>query len=161
MKLIPRRSVALALLGCLVAWLALPLSASATDLKIQAQLAWGTDDSKPPGKELKELDPKLREKFRHLRWKNYFVVEAKTTSVAGKSPQRLKLSEKCSVEIREVADANLEIRILGVKTDGQPAVIKTEYCSIAKLKAGHIVAFAGDTKEKWDDAWLVIVTAAN
>ena len=161
MKLIPRRSVALALLGCFVVWLALPLSASASELKIQAQLAWGTDDSKPPGKELKELDPKLREKFRHLRWKNYFVVEAKTASVAGKAPQRLKLSEKCSVEVREVADANLEIRILGVKGDGQPAVIKTEYCPIAKLKAGHIVAFAGDTKEKWDDAWVVIVTAPN
>ena len=161
MKLIPQRAVALALLGSLVASLALPLSASATDLKIQAQLAWGTDDSKPPGKELKEMDPKLREKFRHLRWKNYFVVEAKTAVVAGKALQRLKLSEKCSVEVREVADGNLEIRILGVKADGQPAVIKTEYCPIAKLKAGHIFAFAGDTKEKWDDAWLVIVTAPN
>ena len=161
MKLIPRRSTAMAFLGCLLVGLAVPLTASATELKIQAQLAWGTDDSKPPGKELKELDPKLREKFRHLRWKNYFVVETKTASLAGKPPQRLKLSEKCSVEVREAADANLEIRILGVKTDGQPAVIKTEYCPIAKLKAGHIVAFAGDTKEKWDDAWLVIVTAAN
>lgn len=159
MKLFLRRQFALALLGGLVA--GFPIAASASDFKIKAQLAWGTDDSKPQGKELQELDPKLREKFRHLRWKNFFVVKAETTAITGKATQRVTLSEKCSLDVKDLGDGNLEIRILSVKTGGQATVVKTEACPIAKLKAGHIFAFAGDTKEKWDDAWLVIVTSAN
>ena len=157
MKMNLRRYVVLPVLWA--AAIAVPLAAAATDLRIKAQLAWGTDDSKPPGKELRELDPKLREKFRHLRWKNYFVVKAQTAAIASKTTQKVVLSDKCSLALRDVGDGNLEIRIFGVNPGGQHAAIKTESCSIEKLKAGHIFAFAGDTKEKWDDAWLVIVTA--
>jgi hypothetical protein len=158
MKMNVRRFAALPVLWAAV--IALPLAATATDLRIKAQLAWGTDDSKPPGKELHELDPKLREKFRHLRWKNYFLVKAQTTAIAPKAVQKVVLSDKCSLALRDVGDGNLEIRIFGVNPGGQPALLKTESCPIEKLKAGHIFAFAGDTKEKWDDAWLVIVTSA-
>ena len=44
-----------------------------------------------------------------------------------------------------------------VQRDSQ--VVKTDTIAVQKLKDGHVFAFAGDTKEKWDDAWLVIVTA--
>jgi hypothetical protein len=161
MKLNLRHWIALASMGALIAGFPCSLHAAAADLRIKAQLAWGTNDSKPPDKELHELDPKIREKFRPLRWKNYFVIQSKNAAIAGKAVQRIALSEKCALEVRDMADGNLEIKILGGKVAGQLGVIKTEVCPIAKLKAGHIFAYAGETKEKWDDAWLVIVTSEN
>ena len=48
--------------GCLLMLGALaPLAATASDLKLRLELAWGTDGSAPEGKNLKELDPKGRE----------------------------------------------------------------------------------------------------
>ena len=45
-------------------------AAPATELKLRSQLVWGTDGSKPDGKDLVELDAKLKDKLKALRWKN-------------------------------------------------------------------------------------------
>ncbi len=135
---------------------ALPVSAG--EFKVRAQLAWGTDDMKPNDPALHELDPKIREKFRHLRWKNYFVVKSETVGVPQKEPKKVQLSEKCLIDVRE-KDAMVEVRIYSAKAGAAPSLVKTDAIAVQKLKDGHVFAFAGDTKEKWDDAWLVIVTA--
>ena len=62
---------------------------SAGELRLRAQLAWGTDDAKPSGQNLKEMDPKLREKFRHLRWKNYFIVKSELNSIPTKTTKHV------------------------------------------------------------------------
>lgn len=143
---------------------ALILALGASDLaagefKVRAQLAWGTDDSKPPGQDLKELDPKLREKFRHLRWKNYFVVKSEACALPTKAPHRVALSDKCAVDLMDNGKGQLVISVFGLHADGPPTPVKEELFPIEKLKAGHVFAFGGETKEKWDDAWLVVVTA--
>ena len=135
---------------------ALPVSAG--EFKVRAQLAWGTDDMKPNDPALRELDPKIREKFRHLRWKNYFVVKSETVGVPQKDPKKVQLSEKCLIDVRE-KDSMVEVRIYSAKAGAAPSLVKTDSIAVQKLKDGHVFAFAGDTKEKWDDAWLVIVTA--
>jgi hypothetical protein len=139
-------------------WLG-PLASFAAELKLRAQLAWGTDDSKPPGQDLKELDPKLREKFRHLRWKNYFVVKSEVGSVPVKTPKRFTLSEKCAVDLMDSGDGNVLISVFSLHPGSPPSLVKSEPFPIEKLKAGHVFAFGGETKEKWDDAWLVVVTS--
>lgn len=149
--------------GCWAAWLfamaAFASPAFAAEFKVKAQLAWGTDDMKPNDPSLRELEPKLREKFRHLRWKNYFVVKAETASAPQKGAKKVSLSDKCVIDVRDKGDGAVEIRIYNVRPGTEPVLVKTDAVSIQKLKDGHVFAFAGDTKEKWDDAWLVIVTA--
>ena len=132
---------------------------SAGEFKVRAQLAWGTDDMKPNDPALHELDPKIRDKFRHLRWKNYFVVKSETSGVPQKEPKKINLSEKCVIDVRE-KDASVEVRIYSAKPGAGLTLVKTDSIAVQKLKDGHVFAFAGDTKEKWDDAWLVILTSA-
>lgn len=141
-----------------VLWL-LPAVVSATEAKLRAQLAWGTDDAKPAGQDLKELDPKLREKFRHLRWKNYFVVKSEACTVPTKTAKHLLLSEKCAVDLLDMGDGNVKISVFSLRAGSPPLEVKSENFPIDKLKGGYVWAFGGDTKEKWDDAWLVVVTS--
>lgn len=145
--------------ACFFAVYAVAGAALAGEFKVKAQLAWGTDDMKPGDSSLRELDPKIREKFRHLRWKNYFVVKAETVSAPQKEAKKINLSDKCVIDVRDKGDGHVEVRIYSVKPGVEPTLVKTDAVAIQKLKEGHVFAFAGDTKEKWDDAWLVIVTA--
>ncbi len=136
-----------------------PTATSAGELRLRAQLAWGTDDAKPPGQDLKEMDPKLREKFRHLRWKNYFVVKSEVSGVPTKTTKHLILSDKCAVDLVDLGEGNVKITVFSLRTGSPPLEVKSESLPIDKLKAGYVWAFGGDTKEKWDDAWLVVVTS--
>lgn len=156
MNIFQRRCAPWLALVAVSALAALPVSAG--EFKVRAQLAWGTDDMKPNDPALHELDPKIREKFRHLRWKNYFVVKSESVGVPQKEPKKVQLSEKCLIDVRE-KDSMVEVRIYSAKAGAAPSLVKTDSIAVQKLKDGHVFAFAGDTKEKWDDAWLVIVTA--
>src|SRR5437868_252659 len=73
------------------------------DLKFQVQLLWGTNDDKPPGQDLKEVEPRIMEGLKGIfKWKNYFEVTRKNLSVAPNATQRLKLSDKCEVEVQNL-----------------------------------------------------------
>src|SRR5438034_2650948 len=51
------------------------LRSGSTDLALQAQLVWGTNNDKPDDPKLKEVDAKVTERLRTaLKWKNYFEV---------------------------------------------------------------------------------------
>ena len=132
---------------------------SAGELRLRAQLAWGTDDAKPSGQNLKEMDPKLREKFRHLRWKNYFIVKSELNSIPAKTTKHVVLSDKCAVDLMDLGEGNAKITVFSLRPGSPPLEVKSENLPIDKLKSGYVWAFGGDTKEKWDDAWLVVVTA--
>lgn len=141
-------------------WL-MTAAAWADELKIKTQLVWGTDAAKPEGEKFSELDPKIREKFlRQLRWKNYFVVKEMESAVSAREARTLKLSKKCQIEVKEVAGGNLEVRVFTVGADGQPKAVDTRLQSIEKLRKGHVLVYGGDSKDNWDDAWLVVVTVA-
>jgi hypothetical protein len=133
-------------------------SVVAGEVPIKAQLIWGTDGAKPDDKDFKELDPKVREKLRHLRWKNYWVVKAKTQDINDKEGKKFVLSEKCAVEFKELADDKLEVSLYTIKAGGAEKLVKTFPCSLAALKNGEYLILGGDDKEKWDDAWIVIIT---
>lgn len=134
-------------------------AARGADLKIKAQLVWGTDAAAPEGEKFSPLDPKIRDKFlRQLRWKNYFVVKEMDSPVSTRESHQLKLSKKCQIEVREVADGNLEVRVFTVAADGQAKPVDVRLQSLDKLRKGHVLVYGGDSKDNWDDAWLVVVT---
>ena len=59
--------------------------AQADDMKLQAFLLWGTNDSKPPdGKAYKPVEPEIRLTLKDLplKWTNWFEVNRKEFTVA-------------------------------------------------------------------------------
>ena len=118
------------------------------ETRVQAVLVWGTDEAKPTGKALKEVDAKLREKLGNIfKWKNYFEVSRQSTSVLPAKVQSLKLSDDCSVEVKILPDNVAEVKLMG-----KGKAIVTRRHSLAKPDA---LVLAGDDKNK--TAWFVVL----
>jgi len=114
---------------------------------VQAVLVWGTDEAKPAGKALKEVDAKLREKLGKIfKWQNYFEVSRKNAGVSASKPQTLKLSEECSVAIKILPENLAEVKLL---SKGKTI---TRRHSLAKADA---LVLGGDDKN--NTAWFVVL----
>lgn len=145
--------------GILAGTAALALSSSVTqagELKLRSQLVWGTDGAKPEGKDLVELDPKLKDKLKALRWKHYWVIKAEETKVDDKE-QRAQLG-KCSVTLRNVGNGQVEVKLFNTAGEGKHKHLRTVTEPIEKLDKGGTLIIGGDSKDTWDDAWMVIIT---
>ncbi len=110
----------------------------------------------PEGKSLKELDTKGREKLRHFRWKNYWVVKSTQIDLDAKVSQKVPL-DRCQVDLKTTADGHLEVRLHSVNDAKEAKLVKTLQHSLDALKRGEFLIIAGDDKEKWNDAWFVII----
>ncbi len=118
------------------------------DWKFEVQLIWGTNDEKPPGRELKEVEAKITDGLKGIfKWKNYFEVTRKKMDVAGGATQRLKMSDKCDVEVQSLGGSNVEIRLIG---EGK-CVNKVKQT----ISTGKLITIAGGDKN--DTAWFVIL----
>ncbi|KAF0177561.1 MAG: hypothetical protein FD161_2365 [Limisphaerales bacterium] len=118
------------------------------ETRVQAVLVWGTDEAKPTGKTLKEVDAKLREKLGKIfKWQNYFEVNRKTAGVTASKPQTVKLSEECSVDIKILPENMAEVKLIG-----KGKTIVTRRHSLAKPDA---LVLAGDDKN--NTAWFVVL----
>src|SRR5262249_1020113 len=63
--------------------------------KIEITLVWGTDLAQSPDSNHKPLPVELAKKLQLFKWKNYFLVNKKTATVASKGSVEEKLSDKC------------------------------------------------------------------
>ena len=133
--------------------------AAGAEFKAQIRLAWGTDSGKPAGNEVDTLDPKTREKLRHLKWKNYWVMNRQEAAVTAKTV-RLKLSDKCAIDLKDVGNGNMEVRLYDLKAAAEPKFVKAVQHSMKALREGEYCILAGDDRDNWDNAWFVIITKA-
>lgn len=118
------------------------------ETKVQAVLIWGTDESKPTGKSLKEVDTKLREKLGKIfKWQNYFEVSRQNAGALPGKSQVIKLSEDCSVDIKILPDNTAEVKLMG-----KGKAIVTRRHSLTKPDA---LVLAGDDKN--NTAWFVVL----
>lgn len=145
--------------ACLTLWGSVH-AAVADDLQIQARLVWGTNNPKPEGSKYTALDAKGREKLRQFKWQNYWVVNHSTSKLEAQKASRMSLSEKCAVDVKDLGNGNAEIRLFELKAGTEPKLVKPVHHSISALRKGEYCILAGDDKAVWDDAWFVIVTAA-
>ena len=138
-------------------------AAGAAAPKLRSQLVWGTDGAKPDGQELTELDPKLKGKLGHLRWKNYWVIKSEDTTVASKDAKHgnpAKLG-KCTVELRDQGNGQLEVKLFSdTGADKERKHLRTVCEPIDKLKNGGTIVIGGDSKDSWNDAWMVVITTS-
>jgi hypothetical protein len=118
-------------------------------MKLEAVLVWGTDGAKPPDRDLKDLEPGLAKKLdkMHFKWKNYFEVSRKTATVAAQATKQISMSERCSLEIKNLGGDRIETKHFG---QGKQVLRRVD-----SLPQGETVILAGDDKN--DNAWLIIL----
>jgi hypothetical protein len=137
---------------CFLALLLLTASAPETfaaNLRLEAKLIWGTDDDKSPNPDHKEVDPATRDKLRKVfKWKNYFVVNRAVKDVPSRSSNHFKLSQDCTIEIKELEGPKVEVKLIGKG--------KEVHKTTLTISKGQSVVYSGDDKNQ--SAWFVIIT---
>jgi len=139
--------------ACLLACLA-SAPALCMELKLRSQLIWGTNDPKPGDGKCADVEPAIRERLsRVFKWENYYLVKSVDFTVTPGETPRVRMSEKCELEFKLVDDFTLEIKLFG---EGKLA--KTVRQSLQALRQGELAVLAGDSKEKFGDAWFVVIS---
>src|SRR5437868_5071902 len=116
-----------------------PATVRAAEIRLQTQLVWGTDDSKPPdGKDYKPVEPAIQKKLKELplKWKNYFEVKRTDFSVVPSVAKHVPLSEKCELNVLGQNNGNFEVSLIG---KGKEVVKRTQ-----TLPKGEILVLGGN-----------------
>jgi hypothetical protein len=120
-------------------------AARAADMKLEATLVWGTDDDKPAAN-CKPLDPDLAAKLHGMfKWKSYFEITNQTATIAQNTTCDMKMSEHCTLQIRNLGTSRVEISCIG---KGKP-VHKGAYT----LVPPKWTVFGGNDSN--DTAWFI------
>jgi hypothetical protein len=123
--------------------------AHAGDMKLEAQLIWGTNDEKQSDPDLKAVDQKLEKKLKKspFKWKNYFEVNRKKFSVAKDASEKVELSKDCEIKVRNLGNNTVELTLYGKgKSVG---TIKQE------LPKGELLMMGGNAENL--TAWFVVL----
>lgn len=106
----------LAWLGLLLASLtATGWTARAADVRVEAQLVWGSNERKSPDAKHKPVSEELLKKLQDLplKWTNYFEVKRLTVDVPASGTIRAPLSEKCALELKMLDRSKIEVTLFG------------------------------------------------
>ena len=126
------------------------IGAQAADMKLQAFLLWGTDDSKPPeGKAYKPVEPDIRQKLKDLplKWTNWFEVNRKDFAVPQGATKEVPISEKCQLNVTRVVGSEVEVTLIG---KGKEVVKRKQ-----SLPKGEMLVLGGNAPNS--TAWLVVL----
>ena len=126
------------------------ISTPAADMKLQAILVWGTDDSKPPaGKAYKPAELDIRQKLKDLplKWTNWFEVNRKDFSLAQGESKEVPVSEKCRLNVKRAIGDEMEVTLIG---KGKEVVKRKQ-----SLTKGEMLVLGGNAPNS--TAWLVVL----
>lgn len=139
-----RLSCALALL----AGMAGTALAGDDEVKVQAQLVWGTDLKESSSKEHKPIDDKTAADLKKaFKWKNYFIIKSETVALTPGKGKKLAMSDKCMIEIKYSGDDKFEVLLTG---KGEKVAKGTQ-----KMPSGEKVFLMGLAED--ENSWLVIL----
>jgi hypothetical protein len=87
----------------------------AGEMKLEAQLIWGTNDEKSPDPKHKAVDSKVEKKLKKLpfKWQNYFEVNRQKFSVPEGETKKVVLSKDCEIKVRNAGNNTVELQIFG------------------------------------------------
>jgi len=114
--------------------------------RVEVILVWATNDERSPDPKHKPVDAELARKLGKspYRWKHYFEVSRQMPSIpTGQVKKDIKISEKCTLDIKNLGNDWMEIKLYG---DGK---------LISTHKEELPLILAGDAKN--DTAWLVVI----
>ena len=119
------------------------------ELKLEAQLVWGTNDKASPDPKHKPVSEEVRKKLLTLplKWTNYFEVNRKQLSIPLASQKKEVLSEKCAVEVKNLGKSKVEVRLFG---KGEQVEKRTQ-----DFPRGETLVLAGKAPD--ETTWLVVL----
>jgi len=119
-----------------------------SELKFDVQLIWGTNDKQSPNPKHKEVEPEIRKKLDELplKWNSYFEVNRKQLEVSKGDKNKMPLSEKCAIEVKDVDGKRVEVTLFGKK--GDAVLARTQ-----PLPKGEILVLGGNAPDR--TSWLV------
>lgn len=123
------------------------------ELKFEVQLIWATNDKKSPNPKHKPVAPEIRKKLDELplKWENYFEVNRKQFVIAKGGRNKSDLSDKCSVEIKDLEGNQVEVTLFDKNG-------KAVFGRKQPLPQGEILLLSGNAPDK--TAWFVAVKPA-
>ncbi len=123
------------------------------ELKLEAQLLWGTDTPQPAGFSYQPAAPLIASKLRKMpfKWKQFYEVNRATFTLAPRAVRRVQLSAPCSLEIRNLGASRIEAKLYG-----QKKLVNTTKQALAE---GDLAVIGGD--DKGENAWLVILRSVD
>lgn len=125
----------------------------AADLKLEAQLIWGTNDAKSPDPSHKPVDAKVAAKLKRLpfKWVNYFEVTRKQLAVPQGGTTRITMSKDCDVSVRNLGGGSVEVSLFG---KGQSVGKITQ-----ALPKGELLVTGGNAENF--TAWFIVLRQAD
>ena len=128
--------------------LALPSTAAAVGLKLEAQLIWGTNDAKSPNPNHKPAEAEVVKKLKRLfKWSNYFEVSRQWFSVPPGETKRVEMSKECAIRVRQTGQGEVEVTFFG--KGKQVAKVKQE------LPKGELLVTGGEAPNA--TVWVVVL----
>jgi hypothetical protein len=121
-----------------------PKGASSTENRVKK----ASDDKtqKPP---LKEVDAQLAERLRKVfKWKHYYEIFRKEPVTVGNAAEKVKLSQKCEIELRNIGKPMLEVKLFG-----EGKLVKT-----VKQGVTPDLVIGGDDPKN-DSGWFIVISA--
>ena len=142
----PFRLLAAAILLCFFASTAF---ASDSNVKVEALLIWGTNDSKSPNPKHKPVEEPVLKKLKELplKWNHFFEENRKVLEIPSGEARKERLSDKCTVEVKNLGQANMEISLFG---RGEPVVKRTQ-----EFPRNEMLVLGGNAPNA--TAWLVVL----
>src|SRR5258708_1549692 len=124
-------------------------NAGAADMKLEVQLLWGTNDKQSPEPKHRPVEADVHKKLKELplKWSNYFLVNNKQFDVSSNGIAKVPLSEKCSIEVKNLGHSTVEVSLYG---KGEKVMGRTQ-----ALPKGEILVLGGNAPNA--TAWLVIL----
>ncbi len=131
---------------------ALMTATDASEVKLEIQLIWGTDADSSPDPTHKAIEKDLASKFKHspFKWKNYYQVKRRSIGVAPAALQKVEMSKDCTLEIRNVGDNRMEVKLFGKDKDKFVSKQTEPLSNYPLIIAGN----AGN-----DTAWFIVIKA--
>jgi hypothetical protein len=118
------------------------------DMNIEAQLIWGTNDSKPDAT-LKPAGPVLSEKLKHspFKWDHYFEMHRELFKLKLNEEKTVTMSRNCVISVTNLGGDQVKFRLFG---KGQLANTVTQ-----ALPNGQLLVTGGDAENS--TAWFVVL----
>jgi hypothetical protein len=129
--------------------------AEAGDVTLEAQLVWGTNDTKTDPK-LKPADPELAKKLKQspFKWDHYFEVHREILKLKLNEEKTVTMSRNCVISVTNLKDNQIKFQLIGKG--------KLANTVMQALPKGELLVTGGDAENS--TAWFVVlrqVDAAN
>ena len=103
----------------------------------------------PNDRKLKDVEPQTRQKLASVfKWRDYYEVDRQIVKVPLSSKKRVRMSDKCEIEVENLGEPNIEVKLYG---EGRMVVRKKQ-----ALPPGESLVLAGEDKNA--TAWFVVIT---